>query len=41
MKTALIVVDAQRINTDKKSDLFCKDSAATIVIAGTYFGRSL
>jgi nicotinamidase-related amidase len=30
MKTALLVIDPQRIYTDKESEMFCKDSTATI-----------
>jgi len=30
MKTALLVIDAQNVYTNKESDLFCKDSTRTI-----------
>lgn len=30
MKTALLVIDAQKIYTDPKSEMFCKDAKATV-----------
>ena len=30
MKSALLVIDAQKVYTNKKSELFCKDSTRTI-----------